>query len=94
MSVSFHVSAYAMNRAFGGSDVGGRWYDTGRFTRYHGARSAREAAVAARNALRPVIAAARRGLHSPGSPLCTGWPVLRVEPHAGADFPKIPPRWA
>ena len=50
--MTFHVNAYALNRAFGWSEEGGRWYGTW---------STRAATVAARNALRPVIAAARRG---------------------------------
>ena len=86
---------WPLNRAFGGSEDGGWWYDAGRFTRWcHGTWFTRAAAVTARNASRPVIAAARRGLHSPGSPLCTGWPVVRVEPPTGAGFPKTRPRGA
>lgn len=72
--------------------VGGWWYGTGRFIRCHGTWSTREAAVKVRNAMMPTIAAARHGLHSPGSPLCTGWPDVRIEPHAGANFPGSPPR--
>ena len=91
MSGPFHVNEYSLNRAYDGPEEGGWLYDTGRFIRCHGTRSTREAAVKARKAVIPTIAAARCGLHSP-SPLCTRWPDVRIEPHAGADFPGNPPR--
>ena len=93
MSGLFHVNEYSLNRAYGGPEEGGWWYDTGRSIRCHGTWPTREAAVKARKAMTPTIAAARHGLYSPGSPLCTGWPDVRIEPHAGADFPGDSQRW-
>ena len=56
------------------------------------ARSFDEAA-AARDAMADAIAARREGRHPPDSVLCTGWPVLYIEPHPGADFPAMRPRY-
>jgi len=89
----FHLNEYLANRAFGGPEEGGWWYDTGRFVACHGAFATVEAAAAARDAKANWLADRRQGLHDPGSVLCTGWPVLRIEPHAGADFPATRPRY-
>ena len=89
----FHLNEYLADRAFGGPEEGGWWYDTGTFVACHGTCITLEAATAARDALAPGLAARRQGLHPPDSVLCTGWPVIRIEPHAGADFPKTRPRY-
>ena len=89
----FHLNEYLANRAWGGPEEGGWWYDTGRFVACHGAFGTVDGATAARDAKANWLADRRQGLHSPDSVLCTGWPVLRIEPHAGADFPKVPPRY-
>ena len=94
MSGLFHVNEYSLNRAYGGSEEGGWWYDFGRFIKCHGTYSTREDAVAALTAVRSTVNAARRGRHSPGSPLCTGPHELQIltcrrfRPHAW------PRRWA
>ena len=89
----FHLNEYLTNRAFGGPEEGGWWYDTGTFVACHGTFPTVADAGAARDAMAPAIAARRQGRHPPDSVLCTGWPALRIEPHAGRDFPATRPRY-
>ena len=89
----FHLNEYLTDRAFGGPEEGGWWYDTGRFVACHGTYRTIDKAAAARDAMASAIAARRKGRHPPDSVLCTGWPTLRIEPHAGADFPRTRPRY-
>ena len=89
----FHLNEYRTNRAYGGPEEGGWWYDTGSFVACLGTHPTLDAATAALDALAPAIAARRQGLHPPDSVLCTGWPVIRIEPHPGADFPRTRPRY-
>ena len=96
----FRLNEYVTNRARGGPEDGGWWYDTGRFVRCHGtfatreaALAAREAALAAREALSEHLAARREGRHPPGDTRCTGWPDLLVERHPGASFPTDRPQY-
>ena len=89
----FHLNEYLANRACGGTEEGGWWYDTGRFVACHGAYATVDEAKAARDAKANWLAGRRRGRHPPDSVLCTGWPVLRIEPHAGRDFPAVRPRY-
>ena len=89
----FHLNEYLANRAYGGPEEGGWWYDTGRFVACHGAFGTVDEATAARDAKANWLADRRQGLHPPDSVLCTGWPVLRIEPHAGRDFPATRPRY-
>ena len=89
----FHLNEYLASRAFGGPEEGGWWYDTGRFVACHGVYATVDEATAARDAKARWLADRRQGLHPPDSVLCTGWPVLRIEPHAGRDFPATRPRY-
>ena len=91
--VPFHLNEYRTNRAFGGPEEGGWWYDTGVFVASHGAYATVEDAAAARDATANWLAARREGLHPPDSVLCTGWPVLYIESNPGADFPVARPRY-
>ena len=89
----FHLNEYRTDRAFGGAEEGGWWYDTGVFVKSHGTFPTREEAWAARDALDSYLAERREGLHDPSSVLCTGWPELLVEQRPGANFPARPPRY-
>ena len=89
----FHLNEYLTDRAFGGPEEGGWWYDTGSFVDCHGTYPTIDEAAAARDAKASWLAGRRQGLHDPSSVLCTGWPVLHIEPHAGADFPRTRPRY-
>lgn len=89
----FHLNEYLTDRAFGGAEEGGWWYDTGVFVKSHGTFPTREAAFAARNGLDAYLVERREGLDDPSSVRCTGWPDLIVEQRPGADFPKARPRY-
>ena len=90
---SFHLNEYLTDRALGGREEGGWWYDTGVFVKCHGTFPTREEALAERDALDDYLAGRREGLHDPSSVLCTGWPELLVEQRPGADFPARTPRY-
>ena len=89
----FHLNEYLTDRARGGAEEGGWWYDTGVFVKSHGTFPTREEAWAARDGLDDYLAERREGLHDPSSVLCTGWPELLVEQRPGANFPARPPRY-
>ena len=90
---SYYLNEYVTNRAFGGPQEGGWWYDTGTFVTCRGVHPTREEATAAARAMAPGLAERRRGLHAPDSVLCSGWPEVRIERRPGADFPKTRPRY-
>ena len=90
---NFHLNEYLTDRAVGGREEGGWWYDTGVFVKCHGTFPTREEAFAERDALDDYLAERREGLHDPSSVLCTGWPELLVEQRPGADFPAARPRY-
>ena len=89
----FHLNEYLTDRACGGAEEGGWWYDTGVFVKSHGTFPTREEAWAARDGLDDYLAERREGLDPPDSVRCTGWPELLVEQHRGANFPARPPRY-
>ena len=91
---AFHLNEYLTDRAFGGGEEGGWWYDTGVFVKCHGTFPTREEAFAARDALDAYVAERREGFEPPDSVRCTGWPDLLVEQHPGANFPARRPRYA
>ena len=57
----FHLNEYRTNRAYGGPEEGGWWYDTGSFVACHGTHPTVDAATAARDAMAPAIAGAPAG---------------------------------
>lgn len=89
----YYLNEYMTDRAFGGPQEGGWWYDTGTFVACHGVYPTRGEAEAAADAMAPGLAERRCGLHAPDSVLCSGWPAVHVERHPGADFPKTRPRY-
>ena len=91
---AFHVNEYITNRAYGGPEEGGWWYDTGTFVQCHGTAPTRVEAHGILETVRPDLDRARAGLHDPGSVLCTGWPDIHIEPDPGADYPTRRPRYA
>ena len=89
----YYLNEYVTDRAFGGPQEGGWWYDTGTFVACRGVYPNRGEARAAAHAMAPGLAERRRGLHPPDSVLCSGWPEVLVERRPGADFPKTRPRY-
>ena len=83
----FYVNEYEADRAYGGSQEGGWWYDVGTFVECHGTYATRAEAELRKIELLPRIAEKRAGLHPPESVLSEGmWPELHVE-DAGGRLP-------
>ena len=93
-TVAYYVNEYRTDRAYGGPEEGGWWYDTGEFVRCLGVHLDRNAAEQQRNSLTGDLDNRRQGLHSPGSVLSEGdWPDIWIEEHPGANFPTESPRY-
>ena len=86
----FHLNEYLTDRAFGGAEEGGWWYDTGVFVKSHGTFSTREEAWAARDELDAYLAERREGLHDPSSVLCTGWARAPRRAAPRRELPRAP----
>ena len=92
---AFHVNEYEVNRAYGGPEESGWYYDTGRFIRCVGIVPEREQAMSLVASLTArYLPDARKGLYSPSSVLSAGdWPEVFIEDHPGRDFPRERPRY-
>lgn len=88
-----HLNEYELNRAYGGPEEGGWWYDTGKFVRCHGVFSSWESAFEKREELVEYLAERRVDCHEPSSVACQGWPSISIEIRPGENFPKTPPRY-
>ena len=89
----FRVNEYLTNRACGGPEEGGWWYDTGQFIECHGRFATRAEAEAEVEARKAWLADKRDGQYTPSSVLCDGWTVLLIEDCAGADYPAERPNY-
>ncbi|MYA41522.1 MAG: hypothetical protein F4Z31_07205 [Gemmatimonadetes bacterium] len=89
------VNEYQIDRAYGGPEEGGWWYDTGRFVRCRGVFKDQKDAGDLRDRIEEdEMPERRKGLHGPSSMLSTGeWPVALVEDHPGRDYPRERPRY-
>lgn len=90
----WHVHGYLENRACGGPEEGGWYYDTGEFTDCHGAFETRSEAESVLAALQPALEEDRQGRYPPSSVLCGGWPVLKIETRQGKSYPERRPTYA
>ena len=93
-----YLNEYEMDRAYGGPEEGGWWYDTGRFIKCHGEFANEDEyeykAIASRKGLEGYLAGKRVGMHSPGSVRSEGrWPQIVLEYEPGRDFPKERPHY-
>lgn len=89
----WYVNEYVCDRAYGGPEEGGWWYNTGRFVKLHGSH---DDFAAANNHMRDLlgyIKERQKGLHEPGSVLCEGWPTLLVQDHIGHHYPIERPHY-
>lgn len=90
----YRVNEYLTNRAYGGPEEGGWYFDVGTFETCHGTFESRDQAVAARRRLGPYLEEARQGRYPPSSVSCNGWPVLTIESRNGRDYPAARPVYA
>ena len=93
--MSWYVNEYETDRAYGGPEEGGWWYDTGRFVECHGTFPTEAAAEQRRQELAGYLRDRRAGRRGPGAVGSEGiWPVLVVEDAPGADYPAQRPVYA
>ena len=93
-TVAYYVNEYRTDRARGGPEEGGWYYDTGEYVKCHGVHLDRAAAEQQAVSLAAYLDNANEGLHSPGSVLSEGdWSALYIEEHPGEDFPTERPRY-
>ena len=87
----WYLNEYLTDRARGGDEEGGWYYNTGAFVRTLSSHPTSDAALNALGTHDDYLFEKRRGLHPPNSVLCTGWPDILIEDHPGADYPKTTP---
>lgn len=89
----FYANVYEIDRAYGGPEEGGWWYDTGHAIRTLGFVSHRKAQRALR-LLQKHCECNNKGLHSPGSMLSEGlWREACIECHPARDYPETRPHY-
>lgn len=91
---AYHVNLYLLDRAYGGPEEGGWWYDCGEFQRGFTCYTAKKAERIRRLVQR--IADARNtdgGNHDLSSVLCEGRYEAHIERHPGKSFPTVRPHY-
>ena len=87
----FYLNEYLANRAYGGPEEGGWWYNTGVFVECKGIAESRDDAVKFLEELQPYIDRRRETQDPVGSVACDGYTVVVIERAWGADYPKQRP---
>ena len=94
LSLKYYVNEYEVDRAYGGPEEGGWWYDTGRFIRCYGAFNSRAQAIKRKAELYSYVKNSNNGKHSPSSVLSRGdWIDIIIEEHEGKHFPERTPKY-
>lgn len=86
-----HVNLYLVDRAYGGAEEGGWWYDAGKFVSCLGKTLDPVAADTIRDAHAGRLAALNKGRRPISSVLSTGRYEIAIEPRAGESYPKFRP---
>lgn len=89
----FHVNEYLTNRAYGGPEEGGWFYDVGHFIKSHGTFESEQEAYRRRDELTGYLEEKRAGQRPPYSVACTGYTELWIEDGPGEDFPIERPHY-
>lgn len=87
-----YVNAYDHNRAYGGPEEGGWWYDVGTVLASIPCVSD-EQVEEAKARLKQIYGPQFEGNHDIGSVLCEGVLQIVVEYEAGADYPETRPHY-
>ena len=91
---AFYVNEYEVDRAYGGPEEGGWWYNTGEFKRCVAMVPEGDQAERIVESLDGYLREQRQGPRPPSSVLSSGqWPELYIEDHPGRDFPRERPRY-
>ena len=85
----FAVAYYEVNRAYGGPEEGGWWYDTGRFVRLSAIHHSEEAADAHALRANAILDVIQRGKRDVGSVLYAGG-RYRAEVYEGLPLAHYP----
>ena len=93
VTTCYYINEYLTNRAYGGPEEGGWYYETGTFVCCHDTHPTLDEAHDVLDALTPDLARRRKDLHDPGSVLCTGWPDIYIQRFPGADYPVLKPHY-
>ncbi len=84
----FFVNLYMGDRAFGGREEGGWWFDTGEFLRCMFVTTSKTKALAARDKIqRRVCDQMNEGRREKWSVLSQGVYEIQMDEHPGADYP-------
>lgn len=91
----FVVAFYAVDRAYGGPEEGGWWYDTGELVRLHALFRSEDAAIRAAARANRLLDLIQRGNRSVGSVLYAGgrYCARVFAGQAPAHFPEERPRY-
>jgi len=90
------VNVYNENRAYGGPEEGGWYFDTGELIKVLGpftGEDRREKANRALARVEKVLEGWNEGAYPPGSVLCSGYYTVRVSRNMGESFPQERPRY-
>ena len=88
-----HINLYLVNRAYGGAEEGGWWYDTGMFVSCLGKSLDPVAANVIQNAHAGRLEELNAGRPSISSVRSTGRYEIVVEPRAGESYPNYRPQY-
>ncbi len=91
----FIVAFYAVDRAFGGPEEGGWWYDTGELVRLHDLLRSEDAAIRAAARANRLLDLVQRGHARVDSVLYTGgrYRACVFEAHPPLHFPEEQPHY-
>lgn len=94
---TYYVTVYETDRAYGGPEEGGWWFDFGQPLDHGCNRAYRSLAAAQRYAdkARPIVAQenADDRRHPPSSVLCDGWLEIVIEDAIPRPYPQERPRY-
>lgn len=89
----FRVNVYLVDKAYGGPEEGGWWFDTGVFRQSHHCADAEEAQRTLKTLEAWCASENQRRRSDTGSVLSEGKYVARIEHHGGADWPAERPHY-
>ena len=88
----YFLNEYLTDKAYGGAEEGGWWFNTGEYVRCHGVH---EHLAGAENALETTrqdyLRQEQAGRARPDSVACNGYPDIFIQQHPGRDYPSKRP---
>lgn len=88
----YFLNEYLTDKAYGGAEEGGWWYNVGEYVRCHGVHEHLAAAQEALEITRQhYLLQEQAGQARPDSVACTGYPDIFIQEHPGRDYPSKRP---